>query len=388
MATTFAPEVQACVQAFQGALRDTYVTAKGATLFSDTKAYFTSDQFESDYNAGKWNGAVTVIADAVPIGLSAGASHQDISTFQSKISQAQTVVLDTSTYTTLSISTGNLQMANAFNDCMSRSAAFGPGIAIESDDDSNLLTFTLSYRKVSSHDPSPTIASAQVTGLTAADTAAVLKFLKPGTVIQDKMSVNGTRVPTQEVSIVVNTSNGLSVVQRLAPAELTLEALANPIGTIITSILDFETFSTLTKNHAANPAGKFSTIKSKWAPCDGRSIVGSAYQANVAKTVLPDLRGCFVRGLNEFASDPDTPVGADRANPAGQVPAGTFQADGIGSHQHSYGTPVLDPFTAQPGGDSRVARKDLAQQTTGANSGAVAETRPKNVSAYFYVRIN
>jgi hypothetical protein len=65
------------------------------------------------------------------------------------------------------------------------------------------------------------------------------------------------------------------------------EMKALPIGTIIASMLQFEKF----QNVAGNT----------WKPADGRKVsTTSKYATLTGNTTLPDLRGMFLRGLNQF----------------------------------------------------------------------------------------
>lgn len=72
-----------------------------------------------------------------------------------------------------------------------------------------------------------------------------------------------------------------------------------PVGSIIISTLDFEKFSELTNNF---DEGNFNPKTSIWAPADGRSVDGSRYRIEFQQVKVPDLRGQFIRGKNEFYS--------------------------------------------------------------------------------------
>jgi hypothetical protein len=69
------------------------------------------------------------------------------------------------------------------------------------------------------------------------------------------------------------------------------------LGTIISSVLNFDEFCSV-MNPAENPAMNPRT--SSYAPCDGRSIVGSQLEIKTGNKIkkAPDLRGKFIRGLN------------------------------------------------------------------------------------------
>ena len=168
-----------------------------------------------------------------------------------------------------------------------------------------------------------------------------------------------------------------------------------PIGTIITSYLNFEQFNAATKNNEKSPGGIWTSSKSKWAPCDGRPVPNSKFQKLTSQVNIPDLRGMFLRGLNKFDPyQPVNPPSTERADPDDRI-VGSFQADGFQNHSHKLagnnggedGTSVgLWPDKGQ-GIDGRYARSGMIDGYVG-NSGVITETRPNNVAIYYYVRVN
>ena len=99
-----------------------------------------------------------------------------------------------------------------------------------------------------------------------------------------------------------------------------------------------------------------------------------------------DLRGVFLRGLNRF----DDAMGArheSEGDPNGSGRAvGSWQPDGLVAHRH--------PVRAARGS----GRKGISSRKSGppgkpgieveAGPYGGAETRPRNVAVYFYVKIN
>ena len=175
------------------------------------------------------------------------------------------------------------------------------------------------------------------------------------------------------------------------------ELNALPIGTIVASMLESKKFQ--------NVAGNV------WKPADGRKVSAkSGYAKLTGNTVLPDLRGLFLRGLNQF--DPHTGPRRDKyKDPDGnRRKAGSLQKDatslpankkkpfkGIaeeaGEHSHVY-------FKALRVG-GRSGSEDMASaeaSTTGLagnhthtvliTSGGDAETRPVNIAVFYYIKIN
>lgn len=66
-----------------------------------------------------------------------------------------------------------------------------------------------------------------------------------------------------------------------------LKLKALPTGTIVASMLELERFQKIAGN--------------AWKPADGRKVSAkSKYATLTGNTTLPDLRGMFLRGLNQF----------------------------------------------------------------------------------------
>ncbi len=169
--------------------------------------------------------------------------------------------------------------------------------------------------------------------------------------------------------------------------------MAAPLGTIITSMLDPEAYA-----REVGDTYPFEASRSKWAPADSRSIEGSDLARKAGRHGWPlpkndrnepvavDLRGVFLRGLNRF----DEAMGQRHEtegdpNGAGRAP-GTWQPDGLRAHGH----PV--PAARGRGAGGISSRRSGPPGTRGltVESGVFggAETRPRNVAVYYYVRIN
>lgn len=67
---------------------------------------------------------------------------------------------------------------------------------------------------------------------------------------------------------------------------------------------------------------------SAWVLCDGRNIVGSLLWELTGLTVIPDVRGCSIRGKNNGRSD-------GLQNPNGELALGIFDGHARKSHGHS-----------------------------------------------------
>jgi hypothetical protein len=127
-----------------------------------------------------------------------------------------------------------------------------------------------------------------------------------------------------------------------------------------------------------------SSITNSWLPADGQATpANSAYFGVTRRPKLPDLRGLFIRGLNEFESgNPRTDANKD-PDGQGRRPVEDVQSDQFRSHSH---------VTTTPGGTdgNRSGRQDAfyAAQRGSTDSSGGSETRPRNVAVYYYIRIN
>jgi len=150
-----------------------------------------------------------------------------------------------------------------------------------------------------------------------------------------------------------------------------------PVGTIIMSLVNFDVFCQV--------SGDISSINwdakiSKWAPADGREVENSKYQKATGKKTLPDLRGVFLRGLNDFDSRSQTTVNSEQADPENSRRPGSFQVQS--TQITSISKTDLDCFW---GG---VLRRDGLALGSSKPVDNTSETRPKNVAVYYYIKIN
>lgn len=155
------------------------------------------------------------------------------------------------------------------------------------------------------------------------------------------------------------------------------------LGTIIASTLNYDQLCTQLKERPAFDAGK-----STYAPCDGRSVVGSDYSEVTKEREAIDLRGRFLRGLNVIYGIgqrlPFNPK--EEGDPEVTRQMGDYQADAFKSHTHQYTDRQEGngPNQADDGND--VGFSKIETKTTSGTGGE--ETRPRNVAVYYYMRIN
>jgi hypothetical protein len=112
-----------------------------------------------------------------------------------------------------------------------------------------------------------------------------------------------------------------------------------------------------------------------------------------AHVKLPDLRGVFLRGLNNFALG-SNPRGDGLQDPEGPRQAGGFQMDVFKSHQHSYGT-TISGFAKGSDGFGAIVRSDNNWQGYKNDNPILhtedeggSETRPKNAAVFYYIRVH
>lgn len=151
-----------------------------------------------------------------------------------------------------------------------------------------------------------------------------------------------------------------------------------PIGTIVAS---------------AHPLDRIQEANSKsvvdWLPCDGREApMDSAYRKHIADR-LPDLRGVFLRGANTMAEGAPAPV-ADRLNPDATA-IGGYQADEFRTHNHTGG---FDYWQHEGEGGPTVrgviipgSKRSGRAESSVPNDGGM-ETRPKNISVAYFIKVN
>jgi hypothetical protein len=118
-----------------------------------------------------------------------------------------------------------------------------------------------------------------------------------------------------------------------------------------------------------------------WELADGGDCTGSQYAILTGNTTKPNAMGIFRRGKNNGRS-------TGTGNAAGERALGEYEADTIKSHTH----PVTASYLPETGGpivhDDGSEFANSAVSNTGANAGAPAETRPRNITCNVMFRIN
>jgi hypothetical protein len=209
---------------------------------------------------------------------------------------------------------------------------------------------------------------------------------KDGLVIRDRQSRTQffKRIDAKKnASFVFNVIENIKVIPLELPGILEANQQATPIGTIVASVLDYSSFLEV------NGLKEFNTndmTKAIWIPCDGRILTVSKY-AKFSGGRVPDLRGVFLRGANDYQVIFDNVgvVSDSQKNPENKA-AGEFQQDAFRNHTHPFdeawgfsGAGSNNPPTN--GGHASV-------KTTKESPSGDVETRPKNVTVFYYLKIN
>lgn len=135
--------------------------------------------------------------------------------------------------------------------------------------------------------------------------------------------------------------------------------------------------------------------------CDGTEIsrtalpelfseIGVTYGAGDGTTTfnIPDYRGQFLRAVDSGAGcDVEASLRTDRGDGTGGDNVGTKQADQFESHTHTYPDRYsIVGYDSDNDNDNRTWR-GYTDFTRTSNATGGAETRPKNVSIYFLIKV-
>lgn len=212
--------------------------------------------------------------------------------------------------------------------------------------------------------------------------------LSRGTVIKNNQTIyqHLKRIQNLPLNISISFEEGISGISKTYSIEKDSEHSKKvPIGTIIISTLDYQSFLDVNNDKQRN----FDIKKSTWSPCDGRNVTGSKYGSK--RVHVPDLRGVFIRGINNMNVAGSAPLNSAQLNPENKL-AGEFQKMQIEKHRHSY----INKLTSEPihglarscscaGAHGAIRPEWMCPGTLNRNGG---ETRPKNRTVYYYIEIN
>lgn len=190
-------------------------------------------------------------------------------------------------------------------------------------------------------------------------------------------------------NLMIQEQNSVAVIRDLAPQVL-LDSLhtflVNGVGHIMTSVLDTSEFYS-----------RFNRGDELWVLADGRiALPGTAYRTYLDRVApnsngqTPDLRGIFLRGKNY---DRDVTKG----NPNGDKGLGHYAFDSFKEHDHGINKAngTLEWYVRQQGGTHAVPPSGADGHLAGTSNTNYSispsggdETRPRNVTVNYFLRIN
>lgn len=133
--------------------------------------------------------------------------------------------------------------------------------------------------------------------------------------------------------------------------------------------------------------------KDKWVLMNGQDIQGSDL-CNLIPTMknVPDGRGVFIRAMNLGRSSDTGDADGDLRGLAGFPQSDQFKSHdhGGGNHAHHWtGSVTLDTWGGNCGiGGNNCGPKDTPLSGNIINIEGGAETRPRNIALYLYIKIN
>ncbi|HLP77015.1 MAG TPA: hypothetical protein VK327_08860 [Candidatus Paceibacterota bacterium] len=200
---------------------------------------------------------------------------------------------------------------------------------------------------------------------TAVSSVVIAAITTYGTIAASGEKISGIRQKAEDVGKEVQS---LSEIEKIANV---------PIGTIVASMLPPQQFAQI----VGDPFPP-NQERSKWVLADGNGIAASLYGKVSREQNAPDLRGMFLRGMNE---------GRTNGDPESGRKAGGYQSDAFENHGHTTtATEKRWSDAPAPGytSDSRAKNAPAGQVTDVIGGKTNIETRPKNVAVYYYIKIN
>ena len=207
-----------------------------------------------------------------------------------------------------------------------------------------------------------------------------------------------SNLQTQSLEVIKATKNSFYLISNLSIEENGEEESSennqlSGVGNIIASMIPWKFQS--------------ATFRSKWIPADGREIpVGSDYEKlrksqgkefyfkneeKKDKLYAPDLRGKFLRGINQFDKSEINKINGKKfGDPDGIRKAGSYQVSMNKSHNHNNGgySKLLTINGHETIEDADRSHEPNLKSSANIKPSGGAESRPRNVAIYYYIRIN
>ena len=375
-------------------IQDTNLTTNWLDAQQFYYKYFSSDKkTRKNLRRSAGLGINLNILDQIDVGLDgSSASNSSLITSLQKVIEEQGY-FSQKNYETLYTSILSVNSLSAYRACLESDACAGTNTRIKSQvfgDVDDVFTLQLVFLDNSG------IPEAKIENITYNNCIPYgLLVFKSGVAIKDGQSKSQPFKKLRKDRAAFVTVNFENPGIRLDPIEVngTVITLSEkmPIGAIVASVLDYPQF-----NIVNGLPTTFNSNTSTWAPCDGRTIANSKYATSGA-SIAPDLRGLFLRGVNEMYSGNlgSGTLNSDQLNVEDKN-SGEFQNDAFQDHTHKVGIGITDKQAnsqASPRFADWVYRSPNVYQTqsvftTDNNVRVSEETRPKNMTVYYYVRIN
>jgi hypothetical protein len=199
-------------------------------------------------------------------------------------------------------------------------------------------------------------------------------------------------VPVQQEAIQFNNPVSESSLASIGAIGNYLLNVIAPVGTIWGSMLFDSGDGTHPNNSFQSQLGSGNPNPPTWVLADGRDVTGSRYQTLTGNTHIPDLRGIMIRAANNGGSAAGTRADG-KQNPDGNLAPGTYSADKLASHTHTFQTDyILNTSTGSRGagndGDTYGTNPVQLDNQIKINNTGGNETAPKNVTINYFIRIN
>jgi hypothetical protein len=279
------------------------------------------------------------------------------------------------------------EMMNAYRECLKLCDSNGNGLRIKADLPTDAtadnISFSVSYKKPNFVGQTPIIKNVIITpsDCYACNKGSLYDKLQDKTPLKENQTyelictrkISSTpfakagqpdfKIYSEAALIVIETTMGNYRVR--IPPIYAQPILTSGIGDVVTSMLDKDAFTQLNGNG--------------WALADGTDVpTGTKYHKYLKDrnlpTKLPDLRGMFLRGANNGRND-------GKQNPE-NIGLGEPQADAIKPHKHKKGADATSPGGSEHhywGGN--ISGEYEYSELNG-------ETRPRNVTVNYFIRIN
>jgi len=363
-----------CKLMLQNGLYKTFNIVRSGNFEQDIKTYFSSETFRNDYRNKKWSGKIIAIINGAPIELGSNSGDLTVNAFQQQVINSTSFSLKQSFYDYSLSLVPDVDLAKEYTNCLIQTRKFGFKLFADVTDKD--VIFIINYTKENNVDPMPTVTNFAIINGT----------VKSGGFTNNQQVLNNNTIICErdinkDLSLVLETDKG--VVTYKVSSEPSGFNKDLPVGTIICSYLNFDQFSAVTDNNIKSPGNVYISKYSKWAPADGRAVPNSQFATITSQNIVPDLRGVFIRGLNQFDQNSPVPQDNSKNDPINRL-VGTYQSDELKSHNHKFRSPVNGSTVSHPA-QSQV-HADFGDAQTEMTGGT--ETRPKNIAVYYYIRIN